>query len=152
MCHDELFDVMTYFWRHDELLTSLRIFNFMTYLWRHHDLLESWRTFWRYDVLWRHDVTFTSWRFLGVMRIFGVLFLHSVFILFMLYNLYWHVDIVAKCEVFSQVNESNIIADMFIKKSNTKMHRHVYEESNASYTRQIYRVGDTAQPNISLDT
>ena len=59
------FDVMTYLWRHDELL-EWRVFEVMSIL------LTSWRIVWRHDdpltyfdimtCFWHHDGFSTSWR------------------------------------------------------------------------------------------
>ena len=83
-----IFDDITYFWRHDKVMTLWRIFNFTTNLltsWRIFYIMMKfltwWRTFWRHDVFlmscckldllttlltswrtcWCNDVFLTSW-------------------------------------------------------------------------------------------
>ena len=60
--HDELFELLTYFWRYDVLLMSSHVFDVMT------NFLTTWRKFWRYEVLmlwrtfWGYDVISISWQ------------------------------------------------------------------------------------------
>ena len=77
--HDELFDVMAYFWLYYKLFNIMTYFHFISNCWCIFDvmtnLLKSWRVFdvmtcfnvmtnltpWR--MFWRHDVFLTSWTF-----------------------------------------------------------------------------------------
>ena len=60
--HDELFELLTYFWRYDVLLMSSHVFDVMT------NFLTTWRKFWRYELLmlwctcWGYDVITISWQ------------------------------------------------------------------------------------------
>ena len=105
--HRELFDLMTFFdvmtyfltlsrtyWSHDILLTSWRTFDVMT-SWRNFDIMTNflnewliftlWQLFYVMTYFWRHDELFDV-----MMYFVSELFLHSLFILSMLYNQDWH--------------------------------------------------------------
>ena len=72
ICHDVLFDAVTYFWRtfgrHDVLWHHDVLFYVKSYILTSWRTFNIWHTFWRHDILfdvveylWPHDVSLTSW-------------------------------------------------------------------------------------------